>query len=392
MLLLSGNCVARGLVAYWRLDEKTGTIIADTIGSNTGTWVGTNILTNGDMDDWTGDDPDGWTATGEGGGNLITEADSDGTTPPAGGAGTGNHCRIVSDGTLVEISQLILTIGKTYSISINVTAVADGDIGVSVDGGLTLLESISTTGIKTYTAVAENAKFRVKRAFGSGTVDATFTDVSVRETVDSREGTVDTALLFDSAGDNITVPADPSIDANGKSQLSISAWINPASDGSGVVARILDKNNGGATGYYLSVDPEVAGSVPIKSVIRHATTAMTVVSNAVVPLNEWSHIVLTYNETGTGNGKLYLNGDLLALDTDTAGDAAGTLSDDSAVGLVIGSNDDGDRPFDGLIDDVKIYNVALTAAEAKASFKSAFGVYRGRYSGEYRSNYRSRYK
>ena len=187
-------------------------------------------------------------------------------------------------------------------------------------------------------------------------------------------------LTFDGGtpgDDAITVGADTLIDINGKSVYSISAWINPASDGEGNYGRIVSKVDATAstTGYSFYVGDEAASFVKFGLLIQHATTDGSAYSNAaVVPINTWSHVVATYNEDGDGKSKLYLNGTLLALGTDTAGDTAGSPSDDSADDLVIGNSVDLDRTFDGSITNIMIFDHALTAFEVKRLYSNGAGT------------------
>ncbi len=172
----------------------------------------------------------------------------------------------------------------------------------------------------------------------------------------------DTGLLFNGSNDKITVVADPFIDINGKTTLSISAWINPSSDGERNVGRICDKTAATAAGYHFEVRNEVGSQIGLRFVIIHdgATNTDAQVDNGVV-LNTWSHVAVIYNEDSAKKGKVYINGVLQSLDNDGAGD--GTIIDDSTVDLTIGNRDnagDPDTTFDGTISDVRIYDEALS--------------------------------
>lgn len=73
-------------------------------------------------------------------------------------------------------------------------------------------------------------------------------------------------------------------------------------------------------------------------------------SNAQIPLRTWSHVVVT-NSAGTA--AIYING---ALDSNKSGAAAAF----TWIG-----NDDINEDFGGKLDDVRVYNRALSAAEVK---------------------------
>ncbi len=200
----------------------------------------------------------------------------------------------------------------------------------------------------------------------------------------SVKGIVDRAQLFDGDDDNITVAADPTIDANGKTALTISAWINPASDGENDLGRVVDKANvGGTVGYFMPVsneDVDAPNTVRISTIIGHDGAADMNVSAAGIVLDKWTHIGFTYNEDGDKKGKLYFNGVLQSRLTDTAG--IGTIDDDSAETLIIGNSSANTRTFDGLIDNVTIYDNALSASDVLQLYQDgAVPFFRSRYSG-----------
>jgi len=82
--------------------------------------------------------------------------------------------------------------------------------------------------------------------------------------------------------------------------------------------------------------------------------------NAQVPLNQWVHIAAT--RKANEDAKVYYNGELQPL---TSLPWAGSISY-SGAWFAIGQQKDIDRPFNGLIDEVEIYNRALTADEIQA--------------------------
>src|SRR3989344_1376303 len=139
------------------------------------------------------------------------------------------------------------------------------------------------------------------------------------------------SLSFDGVDDRVTVAHNASLTP---AAITISAWIKPATDG--VTKRIIDKNPG-----YL---------------IRRLTNGAVqfipgfINSNATAPSGAWTHIVITADSTGTN---WYING-VLDKVTSTAYAPSGTAS------LVFGGNLDF---YAGDLDDVRIYNRALSASE-----------------------------
>ena len=76
-----------------------------------------------------------------------------------------------------------------------------------------------------------------------------------------------------------------------------------------------------------------------------------------MPLNAWTHVALTYDGTTM---QLYVNGVLAASQARTGSIQA------SSNPLWIGGNSPYGEYFQGLIDEIRIYNRALTQAEIQA--------------------------
>jgi hypothetical protein len=98
---------------------------------------GSDVITNGDFANWTGDDPDNWTVVGETGTSYITE------NSPLG-------AQIVSDGSNINMIQTaVMTVGKTYDISFDITQSNSGSIRLEDDGAAgTIWSGISA--VQTY--------------------------------------------------------------------------------------------------------------------------------------------------------------------------------------------------------------------------------------------------
>ena len=187
------------------------------------------------------------------------------------------------------------------------------------------------------------------------------------------ESQMNTGFVFDGVDDVITVPADPTIDLNGKTALSISVWINPASDGEGDTGRIVDKMPAGAaSGYRFYVVSEAAGFVKLTFDNRFAVNGQSTTNLANVPLNTWSYVAYSLNEDGDGKGKIYVNGVLQALSSDNPFTAPAV--DDSAVVMQIGNVVSLDRTFDGTIDNLMIFDQALTQTEITSLYNLGTGT------------------
>lgn len=157
------------------------------------------------------------------------------------------------------------------------------------------------------------------------------------------------AASFDGVDDYV----DAGSITNRYSELTVSAWFNAASINSNAI--VSEYNSIGDRVFLIDLRDtdeilflaENAGD----SVVYFET------SNHPITLNTWHHAALVYNGT-TLSG--YLDGVLVGSSNDISG-----VLDSSTKSLNIGIRGDTTSPFSGLIDEVKIFNRALTQDEVK---------------------------
>ena len=180
-------------------------------------------------------------------------------------------------------------------------------------------------------------------------------------------GIVGQAFSFNGANQYILVgdPVPPSLQI--QNEITLLAWIyatgypGPSTLGL-IVGSQYDTATAGATIFLdgrTSPDGQAAPPGHIHFQIGDGSWHTTNV-NAQVPLNEWVHIAAT--RKANEDAKVYYNGELQPL---TSLPWAGSISY-SGAWFAIGQQKDIDRPFNGLIDEVEIYNRALTADEIQA--------------------------
>jgi hypothetical protein len=157
-----------------------------------------------------------------------------------------------------------------------------------------------------------------------------------------RNGTATSAYTLNGATKFLTsTPVTTSVAGN----VTLSAWFRPTTFNAGLNYIVV--NGTGSDGYGILID---AGA---GNVLKGILGGVAYISSTVAPpLNVWSHISL--RATGT-NWDLRLNGVSIAL-------LASTTPVTPTTGTYIGS-DANTGYFTGDIDDVRIYNAALTDAE-----------------------------
>jgi hypothetical protein len=164
------------------------------------------------------------------------------------------------------------------------------------------------------------------------------------------------ALLFDGIDDYVLVNDDPSL--NPFTQLTLSAWIkwsiNPTSGEQW--ASIINKN--GDRQYRLHHNP--LNSL-FEFAIRTSEGNRWIESTTSPVQDVWYYLVGTYDGETM---RLYVNGVL-----ETSENWSGTLQTSSSP-VYIGRYNNSTRHFNGIIDEVAIYDVALSAQEIQLLYNS----------------------
>lgn len=168
----------------------------------------------------------------------------------------------------------------------------------------------------------------------------------------------DQALYFDGMDNCVEIPYSPTIDITGS--LSISCWIYPHSAES-YTSWVSKANNNGRSSQWRfgfgAPGPEFWGLT-----VWNSDWYDYNINKKSIPLNSWSHVILIADQE-QHIVYLYLNGELI----DSMKDIKGF--EGSTAPLFIGHQKDDDVYFDGLIDEVRIYNRTLNTDEVKVLFK-----------------------
>lgn len=162
-------------------------------------------------------------------------------------------------------------------------------------------------------------------------------------------GKLGQALSFDGTTQYATVPSSASLNLTG--DITLSAWVNLAD--LSVQHEIISKRVGtGAanTTYELRIQ-QTTGQLQF---LAYDTALRTVTGTTPVPTGSWAQVAAV--KSG-GSVTLYLNGVAIS----TPGSVA--TSSTNANAMKLGSNDDLTNFLKGSLDEVKIYNRALTQKE-----------------------------
>ena len=181
--------------------------------------------------------------------------------------------------------------------------------------------------------------------FGSGTGTATGAPAFV-------DGLFDKALAFDGADDFVTLPA------NVAGALIDATFVVRVRWGGGAAwQRIFDFGAGSAQ--YMILTPSSGSGTPQFAILNSGGTVQRLAGPAALPVGEWTHVAVTLiGSTGT----LYVNGAAVAstsitIDPGAIAQTANLLGDSQFAA---------DPLFAGTLDDFRIYNRGLSAAEVAA--------------------------
>lgn len=166
-------------------------------------------------------------------------------------------------------------------------------------------------------------------------------------------------LLFDGTNDIVT-NASPGSTLNSLSAFSYTGWINRTAT-NGASMYIISRTASGVTpgGMVLYVDTSQRLACLINP--NFADPAITAVASTTIPTGTWYHVAMTFDNAGDKKCHLYVNGVEVSYSSQTTG--TGTAITSASPPVVIGNLGSGSRTFPGYIDDVRIYNRALSSTE-----------------------------
>lgn len=329
-----------GLVGYWNFSDGPGdNVVPDVAGNG---FIGT--MTN--MDNAT----DYVAAT-----HGITAAGTADTTTPSVVSITSGE----SDPTTNSPFAISITFSEpVYGLTASDFTVTNGVAwNVSTGNNITWTADITPTGVGTVTVDFAAAKVTDL----TGNLN---TAVTTPFTIEYQLPNY--ALDFDGANDNVRIPHNSSLNVSG--DFTLEAWVYRTADQYGTVFSKWDDDND-HRGYMLNFGEYAANTVSFLATPNGTWDGNQLNWNTgvVVPTNEWHHVALTYTLSGGDNVKLYLDGVLssqttwnFAIDSDNPIDLLIGAYDGPGNGQNAGANS---RYFLGIVDEVRIWNVARSALE-----------------------------
>jgi len=183
-------------------------------------------------------------------------------------------------------------------------------------------------------------------------------------------GKVGQAFSFDGVDDYVEVPDGPDVDITGA--LSIDAWVKPNALANQIIVSKYDTTVPSAVSYLLQMTD--TGSV-LFNAYQGANSRGVVTTPGAIVAGEFTHIAATFDPS-TDTMKIYVNG----VDSGAAAQAGSTpisAIDNTSTPFRIGVARSASVPgftgfFSGLIDEVELFNTALSAADVAAIYNASF--------------------
>ena len=161
------------------------------------------------------------------------------------------------------------------------------------------------------------------------------------------------AVSFDGVNDWVSVADSASLDVT--SGITIEAWLRPTAL-SGWDTGVMKESG---SNFVYTLYTNTSSNRPSGFV-----GASEIEGSAQLPLNTWTHVAITYDRS---NLRMYVNG------TQNGVQPATAAIPTSSGPLRFGGNGVWDEWFAGLIDEVRVYNRALTATEVQGDMNTGIG-------------------
>jgi hypothetical protein len=253
-----------------------------------------------------------------------------------------------------------------YGVSWTTTSVANGTyvltaIATDVAGNQATSAGVTVTVSNSWTIPGGLvAAYTFAEGTGGTTADVSGngnTGTLAGGTAWSTAGRFGKAVSFDGVNDLVSVADAATLDLT--TGMTIEAWVNPSALSAWRTVALKALPGGLAYALYAHDGaPRPAGT------INTGGSDVSAIGTTAPALGAWTHLAVTFDG---GTLRLYVNGGLVGTQA-----AAGALRT-SADALTIGGNGVWSEWFAGLIDEVRIYNRALTQGEIQAGMSQTLG-------------------
>jgi len=167
------------------------------------------------------------------------------------------------------------------------------------------------------------------------------------------------AASFDGSGARVAVPFTSALNPPASQPFTVEAWVQPTIDGQGNAQSPLFNRHspsGGNRQGWVFFQRASATGFNFRMYNQNGSSQSVDLTGGPYVIGQWTHLAAVWNGT---TATLYVNG--ASVGSQTAGYVANTDAP-FTIGAY-GTNNPGDDPFTGSVDDVAFYHSALTAAQ-----------------------------
>lgn len=182
-------------------------------------------------------------------------------------------------------------------------------------------------------------------------------------------GKFNSSLDFDGTDDYVEVSDNNNLDFSDSQDFTIEAWINRESftTDDTIIAKKNDQISD--AGYILYIDDV---NDDVNFVVSDGIDSFLVNGRTQITTTGWYHIVAVFDDDLASGTTIYVNG--VQDEESESGTLANVNSLANALNLRIAEESDAGEPFDGKIDNVKIYNYAVTSSQVKKLYNEGSAV------------------
>jgi O-glycosyl hydrolase len=210
------------------------------------------------------------------------------------------------------------------------------------------------------------AAFGLNEGSGGGVTDASGMGNHgvIAQATWANAGKYGKALSFNGTNSWVTIPDANSLDLT--TGMTLEAWVNPSALNSWETVLLKETGNELSYAVYADNNGNDSGGPRRPAVwVRQAGTSYSTSGTAQLPLNQWTHLAATYDGSAL---RLYVNGVL-------ASTLARSGPIDTSTGVLrIGGNAVWGEYFNGLIDEVRVYDNALSQSQIQTDMNTPIGL------------------
>jgi hypothetical protein len=209
-------------------------------------------------------------------------------------------------------------------------------------------------------------------AEGNGMDSAGSNNATIMGNVTFEAGKVGRAFGLDGHSAYLTVSASPALDVGAGDGMTITAWIRPSAfvetPGNGARGPIIEWDSESSVGVSIWANGgnNLSAGLGIRTADNQPASLQS--PNGALVTAQWQSVALTYDKS-SGAAVLYING--IAVDSQNFGRVTPLTSYPLNIGRRTSQTTGNGDSFGGLVDELAIYNRALSAAELRGIYSAA---------------------